>query len=49
LILAEAWIEKGDPQLAAECLQRVITTLPGTRHAEVARARLAQLQSPPQP
>ena len=47
LDLAETWVRKGEPKLAAECLQRTITLLPRTRHAELARTRLAQIQGLP--
>jgi hypothetical protein len=46
LALAESWVNKGEPQLAIECLQRVIAA-PGSRHAEPARVRLAQIQGQP--
>jgi len=47
LSLAETWIKKGQPHEAVACLERVIQTLPGTRQAEVAQTRLAQLQGQP--
>ena len=47
LSLAETWIKKGQPHEAVVCLERVIQTLPGTRQAEVAQTRLAQLQGQP--
>ncbi len=47
LALAEAWIGKGQPQLAAECLEQLMTQLPRSRHAELARSRLAQIQGRP--
>jgi thioredoxin-related protein len=46
LALAETWVRKGEPQLAAECLQRA-AALPGSRHAESAKVRLAQIQGQP--
>jgi thioredoxin-like negative regulator of GroEL len=47
LSLAESWLRKGQPQQAALCLERVIQTLPGTRQAEAAQVRLAQIQGQP--
>jgi tetratricopeptide (TPR) repeat protein len=47
LALAEAWLRKGDPQQALLCLERVLQACPGTRQAEVAQTRLAQLQGGP--
>jgi thioredoxin-related protein len=47
LSLAETWIKKGQPHEAVVCLERVIQALPGTRQAEVAQTRLAQLQGQP--
>jgi tetratricopeptide (TPR) repeat protein len=47
LSLAETWIKKGQPHEAVACLERVVQTLPGTRQAEVAQTRLAQLQGQP--
>jgi thioredoxin-related protein len=44
LDLAESWLKKGQPQEAAQCLQRVLKTFPGTRHAETAQTRLDQIQ-----
>jgi thioredoxin-like negative regulator of GroEL len=49
LSLAETWIKKGQPHEAVACLERVIQALPGTRQAEVAQTRLAQLQGQPSP
>jgi thioredoxin-like negative regulator of GroEL len=46
LSLAESWQRKGETGRAAACLERVVQTFPGSRHAEVARGRLAQLQGP---
>jgi thioredoxin-like negative regulator of GroEL len=45
--LAESWLQKGQPQQATLCLERVIRTFPGTRHAEAAQFRLAQLKGLP--
>jgi thioredoxin-like negative regulator of GroEL len=47
LSLAETWLKKGQPHEAIICLERVIQTLPGTRQAEVAQVRLAQIQGQP--
>jgi thioredoxin-related protein len=47
LSLAETWLQKGQPQQAMLCLERVILTFPGTRQAEAARARMLQLQGVP--
>jgi len=45
--LAESWLQKGQPQQAMLCLERVVRTFPGTRHAEAAQYRLAHLQELP--
>jgi TolA-binding protein len=42
--LAETWVQKGQPQQAMLCLERVIRTFPGSRQAEAAQFRLSQLQ-----
>lgn len=47
LSLAETWLKKGQPQQAVLCLERVIQTFPGTRQAEAAQTRLAQIQGQP--
>jgi uncharacterized protein YyaL (SSP411 family) len=47
LSLAETWLKRGQPQEAAICLERVMQAFPGTRQAEVAQTRLAQLQGQP--
>ena len=47
LNLAEAWISQGRPQQGAFYLEKVMVTFPGSRHAEAAQARLAQVQGPP--
>jgi thioredoxin-like negative regulator of GroEL len=44
LTLAETWVKKGKPDQAQLCLERVLQTAPGSRHAELAQVRLAQLQ-----
>jgi thioredoxin-like negative regulator of GroEL len=46
LSLAESLLKKGQPQQAIFYLERVKRTFPGTRNAEVARVRLAQIQGP---
>src|SRR5207302_3426539 len=47
LALAETWLKKGQPHEAVLCLERVIQTFPGTRQAEAAQVRLAQIQGQP--
>ncbi len=47
LNLAEAWIGKGKPQQGVFYLEKVLITFPGSRHADTAQARLAQVQGPP--
>jgi len=47
LSLAETLLKKGQPQQAAIYLERVVQTFPGTRQAEAAQVRLAQIQSQP--
>ncbi len=47
LSLAETWLKRGQPQQAVICLERVVQTLPGTRQAEAAQVRLAQIQGQP--
>ncbi len=44
LALAETWLKKGQPQQAVPYLERVVQTFPGSRHAETAQLRLAQVQ-----
>ncbi|HEY1379376.1 MAG TPA: DUF255 domain-containing protein [Gemmataceae bacterium] len=44
LTLAETWVKKGQPAQALLCLEKVLQTAPGSRHAELAQVRLAQLQ-----
>jgi thioredoxin-like negative regulator of GroEL len=44
LTLAETWVKKGQPAQAQLCLERVLQTAPGSRQAELAQVRLAQLQ-----
>ncbi len=44
LTLAETWIKKGQPAQAQACLEKVLQSAPGSRHAELAQVRLAQLQ-----
>jgi thioredoxin-like negative regulator of GroEL len=45
LLMAESMARKGNPQQAAQYLERVIRTFPGTRQAESAQLRLQQLRS----
>jgi thioredoxin-like negative regulator of GroEL len=47
LSLAETCIKKGQTQQAMACLERVVQTLPGSRQAELAQVRLANLQGRP--
>jgi hypothetical protein len=47
LALADACLKKGQPQQAAFYLERVVQTLPNTRHAETAQVRLSQIQGQP--
>lgn len=50
LSLAESCLKKGQPQQAVTYLERVVQTLPNSRQAETAQARLAQIQGqPPRP
>jgi thioredoxin-related protein len=46
LSLAESLVKKGDAKEATACLEVVIRSFPGTRTAEAAQSRLAQLQGP---
>lgn len=47
LAMAETWLKKGQPQQATVCLERVLQAFPGTRQAEAAQTRLAQLNGQP--
>src|SRR5260370_3502702 len=47
LSLAETWIKKGQPKEAVVCYERVIQSFPGTRQADTAQQRLAQIQGQP--
>jgi thioredoxin-related protein len=47
LSLAETLLKKGQPQQAVIYLERVVQTFPGTRQAEAAQVRLAQIQGQP--
>jgi thioredoxin-like negative regulator of GroEL len=47
LALAETWLKKGQPQQAILCLERIIQTFPGSRQADAAQTRLAQIQGKP--
>jgi hypothetical protein len=47
LNLADAWISQGKPQQGVYYLEKVTITFPGSRYAEVAKVRLAQIQGPP--
>jgi tetratricopeptide (TPR) repeat protein len=45
--LAESCFKKGQPQQAVFYLERVVQAFPNSRHAEMAKARLAQIQGGP--
>jgi tetratricopeptide (TPR) repeat protein len=45
LAQAENWLRKGEPQKARDVYQNILTTLPRSRHADVAKVRLAQIQT----
>lgn len=47
LSLAESWLKKGQPNQSILCLEKVIHSLPGTRQAEAAQVRLAQILGQP--
>jgi thioredoxin-like negative regulator of GroEL len=47
LSLAESWLKKGKPQEAVLCLEKVVKSFPSSRQAEIAQARLAQIQARP--
>ncbi len=47
LSLAESWIKKGQNKEAVVCYERVIQSFPGTRQADTAQQRLAQVQGQP--
>lgn len=47
LSLAETWLERGQPQQAVLCLERIVQSFPGTRQAEDAQIRLSRIQSQP--
>jgi thioredoxin-like negative regulator of GroEL len=44
LTLAETLVKKGQLAQAQACLEKILQTAPGTRHAELAQVRLTQLQ-----
>jgi hypothetical protein len=44
LALAESWLKKGQQEQAQLCLEKVLQSAPGSRQAETAQVRLAQLQ-----
>ena len=46
LSLADSWTKKGQPQQAIYYLEKTIQTFPGTKYAESAQVRLAQLLGP---
>jgi thioredoxin-related protein len=47
LLLADSYLKKGKRQEAMDTLQKLTKLLPGTTHAEIARARLNQLNGQP--
>ncbi|MGL4555125.1 MAG: DUF255 domain-containing protein [Gemmataceae bacterium] len=47
LSLADGFVSKGKPEQATLYLERVVALFPGSRHAEVARLRLARLKDMP--
>lgn len=47
LALADTWLKQGQPQQAILCLERIIQTFPGSRQADTAQTRLAQIQGKP--
>jgi TolA-binding protein len=47
LILADSFLKKGKREEAIATLQKVTKLLPGSQHAEIARARLNQLNGQP--
>ena len=46
LSLADSWTKKGQPQQAIYYLEKTLQTFPGTKYAESAQVRLAQLLGP---
>ena len=46
LSLADSWTKKGQPQQAIYYLEKTLQTFPGTKYAESAQVRLAQLMGP---
>jgi thioredoxin-like negative regulator of GroEL len=46
LSLAETWLKKGQPQQAVFYLERIVQSFPHSRNADIAQARLAQIQGP---
>jgi len=47
LSLAETWLRKGEPQQAAQYLERILQSFPGSRQAEAAQVRLSYLKGQP--
>ena len=45
LALAESWSTKGRTREAIACLEKVMSSAPNSRHAELAQAELAKMQS----
>ena len=48
LAQADAWLKKGQPQQAIMHLERLVKFYPGSRHAELARGKLARLRGAPE-
>jgi len=44
LSLADTWLRKGQPQQAAQYLEKIVQCFPGTRQAEAAQVRLSYLK-----
>ena len=44
IAVAETWVHKGEPQLAAPYFEKVLIAFPGSRQAEIAKNRLTQIQ-----
>lgn len=47
LSLADTWRKKGQPQQAIFYLEKVVSTFPGSKYSEQAKAKLAQLKGTP--
>jgi hypothetical protein len=49
LALAKSWLESGQPQRAADALQKVIQRCPETRQAQIAKERLEHMGAKKEP